>query len=68
MQIKVSRMPGRTVEVAVEEGSTVATALEIAEFTMASNEKVSVNGESVTSGYELEDGDVVLLTKDAKSA
>jgi sulfur carrier protein ThiS len=68
MQIKVSRMPGRTVEVAVEEGSTVATALEVADFAMASNEKVSVNGETVGSTFELEDGDVVLLTKDAKSA
>lgn len=68
MLVKVSRMPGKTIEVAIEDDSTVSTALEIAEVTAATNEKITVNGEPATLSTVLFDEDVVLLAKDAKSA
>ena len=68
IEVKVSRLGTKTVEVTLEYDANVADALVAAEVELGSTEKVSVNGESATMNTILDDGDKVFIAKDAKSA
>ena len=68
MFVKVVRMPGAVTEVAIEEDATVADALSAAGITLGSTEKVTVNGEAVSLNDVVDDGDRVIVAKEAKSA
>jgi hypothetical protein len=66
--MKVVRMPGKTTEVVLEDGATVADALAAAELTLGGNEKMTINGETAVMDDPVFGGDRVILAKDAKSA
>ena len=68
IEVKVSRLGTKTVEVTLEDDATVADALAAAEVELGATEKVSVNGESATMSTVLDDEDKVFIAKDAKSA
>jgi uncharacterized Zn ribbon protein len=64
--IKVIRVPGAVVDVALEDGATVENALSAAGTSLQSGEKVTVNGSDASLGTVLSDGDKVILAKGAK--
>jgi sulfur carrier protein ThiS len=64
---KVVRVPGAVVEVALNEGATVADALEAANITLAPNEAVAVNGANVELSRVITSGEVISVAKSAKS-
>ena len=67
MFVKIAKVPGRTVEVALAEGgATVAEALRLGEFTDTADFKVRVNGEDAGLETMVENGDTVILTKEIK--
>ena len=69
IQVKVARVPGRVTEVALEEGSTVQTALSTAGITDYANASVTIDDEAVALNRELQDGDSVLVSnKSVKGA
>jgi sulfur carrier protein ThiS len=63
--VKVGKLPGRIQEVAVEDGASVADALEAAELDVTGYE-IRLNGSPVDVDTELEDGDTLLLVKKIK--
>ena len=66
--VKVVRVPGAVSEVCLPEGATVEDALTAASITPSSSEEISVNGHPVIVGHRLNDGDRLILAKQAKSA
>ena len=68
MFVKIVRMPGEVKEIAVDGGASVGQALEIAEMSASSSEKITVNGSVATLSTCLSDGDRIVLARDAKSA
>jgi sulfur carrier protein ThiS len=64
--VKVGKVPGRIVEVALNGGRSVADALEIAEITGTEGYEIRVNGNTANAGTELSDGDTVLLSQQIK--
>lgn len=66
--VKVVRVPGAVVEVALEGGATVADALAAANITQGDTEAVTINGATVDNSATLTDGARVVLAKQAKSA
>jgi ribosome-interacting GTPase 1 len=67
LTVKIVRVPGAVSELMLNDGATVSTALDIANMSVASNEKIAVNGQSAGASHVLNDGDVVSISKDAKS-
>lgn len=65
--VKVGTFPGAVNEYSAEEGSKVATALELAGLS-AENKDIRVNGASATLDTELNDGDRVMLMEQQKGA
>jgi len=63
--VKVGKMPGRVEEYAVNEGATVAEALELAELDSTGYE-IKVNGAPANSSTVLREGDNVLLVQIVK--
>lgn len=63
--VRVGRLPGVMQNIALEDGSTVADALEHAELDSEGYE-VRVNGNTADSDTEVSDGDTVLLTRQIK--
>lgn len=68
MFVKIVRMPGTVSEVAVEDGATVADALSAADMTQGNSEKLTVNGAPATADTSVDDGDRIVLAKEAKNA
>lgn len=68
MFIKVVRVPGTVSEVCLNEGATVADALEAAGITPSSSEEVSLNGHRTNLSTTLSDADRVIVSKATKSA
>jgi hypothetical protein len=66
--VKVIRVPGAVVEVGLDDGATVADALDAASITVATNEQVSVNGANVGTNHVLEDNARLVVARAAKSA
>lgn len=60
--VKVGKLPGRIVELALEKGSVVAVALETAELNPEGFE-VRVNGAPTDMNKELTNMDTILLVK-----
>ena len=65
LTVKVAQLPGMFKEMALEDGSTIADALRIAELS-SDGFAVSLNGNRSELSAELEDGDTVTLAKSAK--
>ena len=63
--VRVGRLPGRITEFVLEDGVTVAQALEIAELDPTGYE-IRVNGATTAEVATLEDEDIVLLVKKIK--
>ncbi|HVT16664.1 MAG TPA: hypothetical protein VHQ90_10875 [Thermoanaerobaculia bacterium] len=63
--VRVGRLPGRIVEIALNGGRSVGDALAGAELDFTGYE-IRVNSELAQLGDELEDGDTVLLVKKIK--
>jgi len=66
IEVKVGKVPGRIVTVALEEGNTVAEALRQADIVLTDGETLSVNGSP--SGLEgvLRSNATVLVTRKIK--
>lgn len=60
--VKVGKMPGTIQEILVEDGTSVATVLELAGLDKAGYE-VKVNGSVTDERTEVDEGDMVILTK-----
>jgi sulfur carrier protein ThiS len=63
--VRVGKLPGRIVEIALEDNRAITDALEIAELDQTGYE-VRVNATPADINTELEDGDTVLLVKKVK--
>ena len=61
--VKVARVGASTVEICLNGDHSVADALKAAQISPKATEAFKVNGDTVSEDYELEDGDVVILTK-----
>ncbi len=66
IMVKVVRVPGSAHEYGLEDGATVAEALEAAGITQQSGEQLTVNNEPADLSDMLEDDDRVILQKGAK--
>ena len=64
--VKIGKLPGRIMEVALEEGATVEQAIEVAEIVEIEGFETRVNGAPATLETTLADGDNVLLVKKIK--
>lgn len=62
LTIRIGQLPGRITELALENGSRVTTALEIADLNPEGFE-IRVNGVPVELNSSLSDGDTVLLVR-----
>lgn len=65
LTVKVGKLPGRIVEVAVEDDATVSVALSVAELDSTGYE-IRLNGSPVDLDTYIEDGDTILLVKKIK--
>jgi sulfur carrier protein ThiS len=63
--VRAGKLPGKIAEIALDEGATVADALEVAELA-AEGYEIRVNGTPADAETELAEGDVVLLVKKIK--
>ena len=68
MFIKTVEVPGAVKEIALEEGATVADALETAGLSVANNQSVTINGAPASNDDVLTDGARLIISKSAKSA
>lgn len=68
MFVKIVRVPGSVSEIALNDGATVADALNAAEITASPNEEITINGNPASTDRTLFDGDRLILAKQAKSA
>ena len=66
LTIKIGKLPGRITEVVLEQGATVAQAIEVAEISGLEGFETRVNGAPATLETTLSDGDNVLLVKKIK--
>lgn len=66
LTVKVIRVPGTVKEVVLEDGSTVAQALEIAGISPAEHEAVTVGGETAGLSDPLANEARIILAKGAK--
>lgn len=66
MEVRVVRVPGRTVSVELEDGATVGDALHAADIAVQSNEAVKLNGTNADTSATLNEGDKVIIAKGAK--
>lgn len=65
--VKLAKVPGRTVEVAVPDtGVTVTEALRLGGFTDYEGFSIRINGEAGTLTDTVEGGDTVILAKEVK--
>jgi len=64
IMVKLTQVPGATQEFGLDDGSTVATLLDIAGKD-AGNYAIRVNGSSASTSTVLTDGATVLLSKNA---
>lgn len=64
--VKIGKFPGTTQELALEPGTTVQQAAEIANLGDTSGFSVSVGSDPADLNTVLEDGDIVLFTKKIK--
>lgn len=66
LEVTVIRMGGRPMRINVDEGATVADAIDKAGFTVKPRDTVTVNGDQVTKEdletQEVEDADRVVIT------
>jgi hypothetical protein len=67
ISVKIVRVPGAVTELMLDDGATIASALDTAAMSVASNEKIAVNGATASTSQALNDGDVISVSKDAKS-
>ena len=68
LTVKVVQVPGRVVELALEDGSTVAEAIEAANISISPNESLTLDGRPATASDTLYDGARIIAAKNAKSA
>lgn len=61
LMVKVAQLGRPVVEVALEEGSTVASALLAADVELAQGQRAHVNGSPADAGRTLRTGDVVMV-------
>jgi len=66
IDVKVVKVPGAQVEVALEDGATVREALEYAGKTVDEGQTVQVNGTQADLDTPLTDGARVVIAKGAK--
>jgi putative ubiquitin-RnfH superfamily antitoxin RatB of RatAB toxin-antitoxin module len=66
MFVKVIRVPGAVKEVGLEDGATVADALEAAELQKGENEALKVGSKNASLSDALSDGDIITISKGAK--
>lgn len=66
LEVKVMEVPGRIISVALQEGATVQDALTAAEMTLASGRVLKVSGMNATLDTELQDGDNITMSANAK--
>jgi sulfur carrier protein ThiS len=65
--VKVGRVPGRIVEVNIDDGeTTIEEALGLAELEVECGFSVRLNGDSVDLDEPLSDGDSVTIVKEVK--
>lgn len=65
IDVKVSTVPGTIKELALEDGASVTDAVEAAGLSL-SGFTITINGSSGSHSTRLQDGDRVVLTKNAK--
>jgi len=68
IMVKVARVPGSVVEVALEDGATVGQAIDTAGIDGGSYNSLTVNGAPATLDTVLTDGARVVMSNSAKSA
>ena len=61
--VQITKVPGAMKTISLEAGSTVEDALTIAELEVATGYEIRVDDEIVSRDTELEDGNVVVITK-----
>lgn len=61
--VQITKVPGAMKTLSLENGSTVADALTIAELEVATGYEIRVDDEIATRDTVLEDGSVVVITK-----
>ena len=66
MEIKVIRVPGRTVTIEVPDGECIAEALNIAGVQLSAGEACKLNGATASMDDMLTDGDKIIVAKGAK--
>lgn len=66
--VKLTRMPGTITEIAVEDGSSIATVLSVGNMEVAGNEAISLNGQPATTSDTVNDGDRIVIAKGSKNA
>jgi hypothetical protein len=66
ISVRVARIPGQVIELALDDGATVAQALSKAELSVENGETLKVQGMPATPDKVLNDGDRVVLVKGAK--
>lgn len=63
INVQITKVPGAMKQVALEVGSTVADALSIAELEAPAGYEIRVDDEIATTSTQLEDGNVIVITK-----
>ena len=66
LTVKVAKMPGKIVEVAVPEGSTARDAIDIAEMELTDGYTLKINETPADGSDKLQNGDLVLISKNWK--
>ena len=64
--LKIGKFPGRLSEFAVENGTTVAQALELAGIEVGVEQEIKLDGETVSTADVVDNGAVLLVTQRIK--
>lgn len=66
IEVQVGRFGRPVVNIQLDNGSTVEDALDEADLTAKKSETVTLNGDAVEMDEELEDNDIILLTRNVQ--
>lgn len=64
--LKIGKFPGRLNEFAVEEGTTVAQALELAGIAVEAEQEIKLDDEVVSTSDKVDGGAILIVTKRIK--
>lgn len=66
--VKVAVVPGRTQEIALSEGASIADALDVAGVSVDSTQTIKYNGQTAGDDTIVSDGGRIIIAKGAKGA